>query len=1112
MTFNKTRSFLRLLAGVACIVALATGTALAQTSSASLSGVVRDPSGGVIQEAEITVTHLATDREFRTTTDGVGRYIFLSIPLGQYRIRGTASGFTTVEREFELTVNQAANLNLEMPLGAVTEVVDVTAETPIVNATTSTVGTVIEERSLFDLPLNGRDFSALINLTPGVSPIDVAQGRNSGPSIQGQRNRDNWYMTDGAMNVSLPRSGVGLTPPIDSIQEFQVQSINNDAEFGSSSGGYVNMVTKSGTNQLHGSLYDYLRNNALDARHTFQPRVPIFRQNQFGFSVGGPVHIPKVYTEKSKTFFFVAYEGFRFRQARSGISLVPTQAQRQGNFAGFNTIYDPFSTRPDPQNPDGFARDPFPNNQVPGSRIHPISEFWLREFMPTPNLSLPGVRNNFIDSASGKDDRDTVVWRVDHNVTDNHRLFFRWMQSDQSSGAQLPTPRDLRSVRDFKAKNVVAGWNSTLTPTTLLNLRYSSHRHEQLVRGPLVEDFYDFGNFSDPDQFPANLSDFPLAPRIIALGYGDFLRQNFNTTELPTHSGTVNFQTIWGRHTFKAGYTVTRVDNFNGGINPVERFREAQTRDPADPGGTGDSMASLLLGVPNDAGRAIGEPFADLSGSVHGIYLQDTFRVTPQLSLNVGLRWDYNGNFSTRDSNFGAFDQQAGFSSKLALFDLINVPGDRAGWLLEGPVDIPGAIFQGPNVRRGLVDPDWNNFGPRFGIAYSITPKTVIRTGFSVFYNVFAGKQQISQGSRVTWPKAQFLSTGNINLTTVEVTIDNPFQGLPSDPNRPNPFPAGGYQINRYYSTPYVYQWNLALERQISDTFVVSGTYVGAAGHDLECCGVINQAFLPGPGNPNNRDKPFPRMRLIRTNRNDGYSDYHSLQMKAEQRFAKGLSYLLSYTWSKSTDLACSGYIGVGGCDISQPYTLGADHSISAFNATNVVNLSFIYELPFGHGRKFDIQNPVLNQLAGGWQVSSIMNFRSGMPLTVSLPFDNPNIGGATRARPDLVGDPMLSNPTRLRWFNTDAFAAPERFTFGNAGRNIIRGPMGHNQDISVFKNFTLRERLKLQYRTDFFNAFNLTRLRDPSLNGRRLGRRQYGQITSASPGRVIQMALKLIW
>jgi len=1084
-------------------------SAAAQVVGASLSGVISDATGAVIPGVQLTLTHLDTNRTFKAESDAVGRYIFLSLPPGRYKISAQSQGFRTAEREFELIVNQSANLNLEMQVGEVTESVDVTAEAPLVNATDATVGTVIEERAIFDLPLNGRNFSNLINLTPGVSPIDVAQGGSSGPSIQGQRNRDNWYMTDGVMNVSLPRSGVGLTPPLDAIKEFRVQSINNDAEFGASSGGYVNMATKSGTNSLHGTVYEYLRNNKLDARNTFQPKIPTFRQNQFGFSAGGPFYIPKVYDGRNKAWFFLSYEGFRYRKARSSISQVPTEAQRQGDFTGFNPIYDPFTTRPDPDHPGEFIRDAFAGNQIPQNRIHPTTAMWLKEFMPLPNFSLPGTRNNFIDTTPSKNDRDTIVWRVDYTVTDSHRIFARWMQTDQSSASKLATPRDLVGASDSTPRNLAIDWVSTLTPTTLLELRFGYQKTEYLNAGPLVEDFYQAGHFNAPDAYPPNLPDRPLAPSIRPQGYGSFLGQGYNTTRLPTYRGTINFQKIWGEHTFKTGYTISRTDNFNGAINPVATFREQQTSNIAAPKGTGDSMASLLLGVPSDAGRAIGAPFADLYGYVHGIYLQDTWRMTPKLSLSIGLRWDFAGNFKTANRDFGSFDQQAGFSSELALFDLIFVPGERAGWLLEGPVDIPGALFQGPNVRRGIIDPDWNNFGPRFGIAYSVTPRTTIRTGVAVFYNIFAGKQQIAQGSRVTWPKAQWQSTGTINTTTVDVTIDNPFKGLPSKPNRPNPFPAGGYQINRYFSTPYVYQWNLAVERQMTDRLVVSATYVGSAGHDLECCGVINQAYFPGPGSYLNRERPFPKMLTIRTNRNDGYSDYHSLQLKAEQRFSKGLSYLISYTLSKSTDLACSGYIGVGGCDITQPYNLGADHSISAFDVPHVLNVSFVYELPFGRGKAVSIENAVLNHLAGGWQVSGIMNFRSGRPLSPRITFDNPNIGGGTKPRPDLVGDPKISNPSRLRWFNTDAFALPAKYTFGNAGRNIIRGPWGHNEDISLFKNFTLYEQLRLQYRADFFNTFNLTRLGNPNMF---LGRSQFGQISSAGPGRVIQMALKLIW
>ena len=346
---------------------------------------------------------------------------------------------------------------------------------------------------------------------------------------------------------------------------------------------------------------------------------------------------------------------------------------------------------------------------------------------------------------------------------------------------------------------------------------------------------------------------------------------------------------------------------------------------------------------------------------------------------------------------------------------------------------------------------------------------------------------------------------------------------LSTSPSRPNPFYDGGNpvyptgsHINPHYPIPYVHQWNFALEQQFTDQLVVSATYVGSTGRQLECCGVINQSYQNNAAAFATKPRPFPLMGAFRTDRNDGYSDYHSFQLKAEQRFSRGLGFLASYTWSKSTDLACSGYIGAEGCHITQPYypepfKYGMDHGLADFDLRHIFSSSFIYELPFGKGKRFSIENPVLTQVAGGWQVSGIVSVRSGRVLTPVLSnAAQTNVGGGVQPRPDLAGGIGVASPTRQQWFSTAAFALPSGFNYGTAGKNILNGPSFHNEDLSLFKNFPLRgEALRLQFRADLFNAFNATRLSDP---GTTHGTPQFGQISSAGAGRVVQFALKVIF
>ncbi len=1084
------------------LVALA-APALAQMSTASLAGVVQDSSQALIPNIQVKLTHVDTGRTFNAVSDSGGRYLLSALPVGRYKISAAATGFKTAEREFELTVNQSANLNLTMEVGQVTEVVNVQDTAPLVNATNATVGTVIEQRAIFDLPLNGRNFTQLISLTPGVSTIDTSQS-GAGPSIQGQRNRDNSYVADGVSLSRLSFSNVVLSPPIDAIQEFRVQSLNSDAELGGGSGGFINLVTKSGTKSLHGTLYDYLRNNVLDSRNTFQPTIPAFRQNQFGFSVGGPVYIPKLYPQRHKTWFFASYEGFRRRQAASGLGRVPTDAQRGGDFTGLPALYDPATTRVNPANSAQFLRDPFAQNRIPSIRINPTAALYAKDLIPAANIAIPGNVNNFLNSSPSRNDTGTILARIDHSLSSKDRISARWLQADNTTGSAIPVLNNPISGSMSNPRNLALEWNRNVTPASLLTVRYGFAKTFQVSSSALVPDFYKASGWDNVNGFPLNDPNYTLFPSVGITAYSNYVGQNYQPERVTAHSGSIDFQLTRGRHTFKAGYSLNYFTSFTGGINPTLSFGQAQTQNLTSPSGTGDGFASFLLGAPSAAGRAIGNPLIDVDGAFDGIYLQDTIRFNRKLSVTLGVRWDFARAFKT-DGVLGSFDPRGG------------------GWLLTAPVNITGVAFQGPNVRPGIFDPDWNNFGPRLGVAYSILPKTVIRGGYTVSYDLVAGRWQWVQGPRVSWPRSEFQSTPPLNTDVINKTLVSPFVGMATSPFRPNPFydngapvyPTGSH-INPHFPIPYVHQWNVAVEQQISDKLVFSATYVGSAGRKLECCGVINQSYQNGPGAYASKARPYMLMGAFRTDRSDGASDYHSIQLKAEHRFSRGLAFLASYTYSKATDLACSGYIGAEGCHITQPYypepfLYGMDHGLADFDLRHIATGSFIYELPMGRGKRIDIRNPILDKMAGGWQVSGIISLRSGQALTpVVSNGAQTNVGGGVQPRPDLIGSISVSNPDRTQWFNTAALVLPSGFNYGTAGKNILTGPTSHNEDISLFKNFAIyRESVRLQLRADLFNAPNATRLGNP---GTTQGTPQFGTIASASSGRVSQLALKVIF
>ncbi|MEO7652415.1 MAG: TonB-dependent receptor, partial [Bryobacteraceae bacterium] len=696
---------------------------------------------------------------------------------------------------------------------------------------------------------------------------------------------------------------------------------------------------------------------------------------------GGPVYLPKLYPQRNKTFFFLSYEGVKNRATGSSFTRVATDAERRGDFSAIvpgvagsdPAIFNPFSTRPNPDRAGQFLRDPFPDKVVPASLQNPIAVRFLELFSPKPNAQLAGTLQNYLISGPSKSDSGIWVGRLDHNISDSNRFFVRFTVSDVASSSQGISPVVSSNINE--ARNAAVEWNRNFTPTLLLNVRYGYNRNRPVTgfsNLDKVQEFIQFAKTSNPDGFSATCSGGALFPGYTVQNYASLVSVGCSENDHISHSGAINVHKFLGRHSFKAGMNLLHLDTFGGSVSQVESFGLQQTQNLISAAGTGQPLASLLLGIPASANRPLGSPVGDQGGWMYAGYLSDTFRVNAKLSINYGLRWDHNGNLITRQRNFGSFDRYTG------------------AWLLEGPTTIPNALFKGPNVRRGFIDPDWNNFSPRFGVAYAITPRTVIRAGYSVFFEMYAAWQQIAQGPRVSWPNSTFQDTGTLNADVPRVFIDRPFVGLPSTVDRPDPFPSAGYHVNRLFKTPYVHEWNFAVERQVTDKLSFTGTYVGASGRKLECCGLTNYASVLGPGVARAPEKvPYPQMLVFRTNDNNGSADYHSLQLSSERRFSRGLTFLFNYTWSKSIDLGCSGYIGAEGCNIQQPYNPTADRGVSTYHLTHISNASFVYELPIGRGKWLAVNNYFLNLALGGWQVSGIVNFRSGLALTPILTTDN---------------------------------------------------------------------------------------------------------------------------
>jgi hypothetical protein len=545
---------------------------------------------------------------------------------------------------------------------------------------------------------------------------------------------------------------------------------------------------------------------------------------------------------------------------------------------------------------------------------------------------------------------------------------------------------------------------------------------------------------------------------------------------------------IWGKHQFRFGGAFYHVGGFVTAVFPSDTFTNVPTANPQAQSNTGSAMASFLLGLPSSAFRYLGDASVTLSLATEGAWFQDTYKVSRKLTLNYGLRWDYAGPVHDIKNRFSTFDV---YSNQWVL-----AKGDQ-----DAPSTLPPGVV---TLDRDTIVPSMgNNFGPRLGIAYQVTPRTVIRTGGSIMYDTWGSYIQFVQNPRGNWPTGAGQSPNGLNIGPINATAQNPFGTLP--PTVPaTPFPSGGYASDSRYRSAQVFEWNFDVQQQITNSLALSVAYVGSHGSHTPIRVVYNTAITPGPGAIAGR-VPIPQMQQFNLDQAIGRDNYQSLQIRATQRFSHGLSFLVAYTQSKSIDIACSGF--GENCDIQNEYNLNANRSVSAYDIPRVFSASVLYELPFGKGQRF-ATGGIANQLFGGWQLGFIGSARSGLPFSVQAGFDNLNVGGGS-SRVNIVGNAYAANQTLQAWLNKAAFAFPAQYVFGTEGRNALRGPGAANLDFSVLRTFRLHERLSLQFRAEFFNGLNHPNFSNPNAT---LNNSQFGVISGASSPRDIQFSLKLVF
>jgi hypothetical protein len=1083
---GNSRTFAMLL-----VVLFASGLVIAQISLGTIVGNVTDESGASVPGVTIRITNEGTSSVRTVTSSSGGTYTVPALEAGIYSVEATMAGFhTEIEKGLKLEVNQTLRVDLALKVGEVSERVEVNASAVQLQTDSSTVATTVENKKVVELPLNGRSFTQLTVLVPAAVATGTATFQSSGTtvSISGLRSENNNYTIDGVNNNETFFKSYGVQPSIDAIQEFKVQTNITAAEFGTGAGANVNLVTKSGTNSFHGTAFEFHRNQHLSSQDYFSEQanqpIPVFRQNEFGGTIGGPII-------KNKTFFFFGYEDTKYGRGQSILAQIPTPAMISGDlshdYAGNPApqIYDPAnSTIVNGQT----IRAPFAGNIIPANRLDPTTVAYAQIFYPAPNLSIAGA--NFIDTRSQNLDGKQWMGRIDQYFGSKNTLTGRVNLNDSTQLNPGGLPATVNSLANTFA-NVMIADTHTFSPTLILDVRAGYHRNNLQIRDSApggLDATTAFINTYKIQGVPPAKGGVPLFPNFSIDGLSSPSQNGFPFPD-DTYSLLGSVSRITGTHLIKAGWDFREMRNLDDGFFTGNfNFTKDPTTDPQNVANTGQAMAAYLLGLPNSALRNVGDTTAIMRKHDYSAFVQDDWKVSAKLTLNMGLRYDYLGWPVHRDNKLGSFDL------------------DTGKFIWDGVNPIDGSP---PNVRRGIVEPRYNNFAPRFGGAYRVGDKTTVRAGYGLFYN--GNYLWEAQGVRGNYPYAISETQTNLNVTEPNKPLETIFTPvLEVTPGADVPLSAQ-HIVNRHNKTSYTQQWNLHVQHRLTENIIAEVGYVGNKGTHLTMFTNANTA-LPGPGDPNPR-RPFPVLGATSIMDNSATSSYHGLQAKIEKRFSQGLTFRANYAFGKALDNGGSGF---GASSAPQnPYDVRADKALSSLNRFHIFSLDYVYQLPFGRGQKYGSNmNRVADAFVGGWEVTGIFSATSGQPFTVGIGRDIANIGARSISqRPNLVGDPYsgAQNAPDL-WINKSAFAEPAPYTFGNLGRNTLIGPGFAQFDFGGYKNFMITELIRLQFRFEAFNLTNRANFGNPDSNfDDPVG--TFGRITGLSGRpREEQVSLKLIF
>ncbi len=1125
-------SFAVLVLVGAILLASTPSISLAQEVGATLFGTITDAAGASVPDATVTATAPSTNKAVTVTTQSNGGFVLSALSPGTYTLTIEKAGFKkSVQTGITLVVFQKARLDVQLEVGEVNTTVEVTGTAPLVESGSASIGGVVDTRQVTELPLNIRRFGSLPLLFAGTvsdrggfsSNIFGSPFSENTYASNGARGSGNNILIDGVDSKNLFTGGFSVQPSPDSVQEFKVQTESFSAVFGKNAGSTINLVTKSGTNNIHGHVFEFLRNDVFDARNFFAQDKPSFRRNQFGGGIGGPIL-------KNKTFWFASYDGLQTRKGLTYADKVPTPAMLQGDFSALlpgTPIIDPLSCSDPPFGADCKA---FPGNIIPDGRIDPVAKK-VAPYFPAPNSAGDA---NYISTINLRRSDHQIQARVDHTFGPSDNIYVRYLLGNSVTFTPEQAYSSLPGFQDkirFRGQNIAISWSHTFSPTMLNEFRFGFSRN------------MDIGTCENCPRAPGFMESFGVT-NLKALSPGDEGFPAFQFGQGYNTIGDSNYRPVESNdmvEKYTDTLTITKSKHtLNVGVD-IQPYQSLRNQAPFSPHGqfsysnlySNQAISDFMLGYPSGVGRSVAKGVNNHDGKFWNAFAQDDWRVTQKLTINMGLRWEYHQLPTDRRNIGAALVPLPGKPWQTPGNAVLVVPGyDTADSLCNQPQfildaglpterhlvacsDVMKQLGFTGRSERSLWFPDRFNWAPRFGLAWRPTSsdRLVVRAGYGLFFELSEFNAFHYGFNNPVQAPSQFNSFES--SVTPRFTTETAFASA-SVPALKDSFLS--LNVSPYFRQPYVNEWTFNIQSQLSTNMALEVRYVGLSAKQMSYFHFFGNQAIPGPGDIQPR-RLYPDLGFTAEVASGANSNYNSLQVQLTKRMSLGLSFMASYTWGKSLvdqDAEEGGYAdnGLGQNDNNRR----ADYGRGVNDARQRFVFSSMYEFPFGKGKHYMNKGGVANAVLGNWELTSIVTFQSGFPITPQAGFDIANVGtGAFRPDRTCNGAIPTDQRTPDHWFDTSCFTNANLIAllaagtprFGNSGRSILDGPGIQNWDFGLLKDFKMGERFKTQFRFETFNAFNMAPFNDPVKS---LTDPNFGKIFSAREPRDIQFGLKLLW